>query len=113
MSYKRNLKFLSATKRRILRKARSKTVSALDIVKILDFLLTARRVRHILSNDQHLVFKKRLPKPPLKDVHRKARLKFSRKYMSWTSEWKNVIFSDEKSLTWTDLMVLNTTATIR
>jgi len=37
-----------------------------------------------------------LQKPALKVEHKQARLEFPQIYMSWTTEWETVIFSDEK-----------------
>jgi transposase len=35
-------------------------------------------------------------KPPLKPIHKTARLAFGQMHMTWNAEWRNVIFSDEK-----------------
>lgn len=50
----------------------------------------------ILNNSGHFKYAKRQTVPCLKPHHIEARLTWAQKYMSWTTEWANVVFSDEK-----------------
>lgn len=90
-------KELSETQKRVLlRKARSGDGFASSLRSDLQLPVTVRRVQQILSKDEHLVYTKRVAKPSLKPHHKLARLDFARQFMHWTSEWQNVLFSDEK-----------------
>lgn len=89
-------KLSAADKRLILRTARTQNTVSTRIAADLNLPVTPRRVRQLLAADKNLVYQKRKSKPPLTNQHKAARLAFARKYMSWTSEWNKVIFSDEK-----------------
>lgn len=54
---------------------------------------TVRRVLKASSILKRLRLKK---KPLLTQRHQEARLQFARYHMNWTTEWRKVIFSDEK-----------------
>jgi len=83
-------------KRSIVTTASKKKLSASKVRDDLQLPITVRRVRQILSESMTLKWTKRKSKPALKIHHKTARLEFAKKYMSWTHEWHNVVFSDEK-----------------
>lgn len=89
-------KLSEAQRRLIKRKAVAQKMSARQIQGDMNLPVTPRRVRQILSANENLKFKKPIKKPPLTSRHRDARIAFARKHISWTKEWENVIFSDEK-----------------
>lgn len=55
-----------------------------------------RTVQRLLKASTNLKFKKIKAKPALLARHKTARLEFAKAHMSWTKEWRKVIFSDEK-----------------
>lgn len=83
-------------KRRIIGLATQKKMSATQIKKELGVSITVRRIQQVLHNTPHLKWTKRMKKPQLKAHHKTARLEFARNHISWTSDWQNVVFSDEK-----------------
>lgn len=82
--------------RRIRRTAVNQKRTASQIRAELDLPVTTRRVQQVLSNSENLEWRKRLGKPNLTERHKLNRFEFAKKYISWTEEWKNVLFSDEK-----------------
>lgn len=48
------------------------------------------------KRNPNLKFKKKKKKPKLTKLHKELRLSFAKNHMSWTTEWTNIIFSDEK-----------------
>jgi len=83
-------------RRRIMCTASKNHYSSAKLVHDLNISITSRSVRQILNDSKQFKWTKRQCKPSLKKHHLSSRLHFARKYMSWTSEWHNVIFSDEK-----------------
>lgn len=79
-------------------------LNATQIKIKLNLPVTSKHVAHILRTDANIKWKKPKCKPILKQHHKEKRLKFSRKYMKWTDEWKKIIFSDEKNLIWAVLI---------
>ena len=49
-----------------------------------------------LKNNKNVKFMKKISKPPLSDEHKSQRLTFAKSVLTWSKEWTNVIFSDEK-----------------
>lgn len=82
--------------RSIYRNALVKHQTASQIRANLQLSVTTRRVQQVLKANPNVHWRKRLSKPKLTEKHRKERLLFARKYMSWTDKWHNVLFSDEK-----------------
>lgn len=89
-------KLTERDKRRIYREAVNQKRTASQIRAELQLPVTTRRVQQILSSNENLKWYKRLGKPNLTKQHKLHRFHFAEKYISWTDEWKNVIFSDEK-----------------
>ena len=86
-------------KREIYRLATKKGASSSTIKAELKLKVTARHVRRILRSNKNLKYSKDKKKPMLKPKDLKARLAFAHKYLEWTDEWKQVLFSDEKKFT--------------
>lgn len=82
--------------RKVLRLASTGNYSAGQIRQESGVNVTARTVINYLHNSEKFVYRKKLVKPPLTELHKRQRLAFAQKYMSWTVEWTRVIFSDEK-----------------
>lgn len=93
---KGNSKISNRDRNRIIQLGETGNYSAAQIKEELSLPITNKRVAQILRGSNHLKYTKKAKKPNLTPVHVEARLKFAKKYMSWTSEWDKVIFSDEK-----------------
>lgn len=102
----RHPKVSDRDKRSIKRLAVTNNFSCGQIKAKLCLNITPRRINQILNNNLHITKQKTLPKPKITPRHKDARLAFAEKYKFWEEEWKNVLFSDEKSLTLTALMVI-------
>lgn len=70
--------------------------TANEMIAQLDLPIKKRRACKILTSSGHFKYAKRKKMPALKPRHMEARLAWAKKYMSWTIEWTNVVFSDEK-----------------
>jgi hypothetical protein len=57
---------------------------------------SVQTVRHYLRSCSYLNYEKRKRYGQLTSAQKNARLNFALKHCSWTSEWKSVVFSDEK-----------------
>lgn len=86
-------------KREIIREASSNKLSASEIRRKLELNVSTRRVRQILHESDNFIWKKSKGKPALKQRHKNARLEFALSHLSWTDQWRKVIFSDEKKFT--------------
>lgn len=84
-------------KREIKRVIHDENLSARNIKHQLDLQIGVRRLQQIMSKDLDLSYEKKLGKPLLTPRHKLARLRFAEKYRFWDYEWKNVVFSDEKT----------------
>jgi len=80
----------------IKEEATKNKLSASHIVSKLNLTVTTRRVQQILHSCEHIVYRKSIKSPNLKKGHKEARLQFAKTVMHWNTEWKNIIFSDEK-----------------
>lgn len=83
-------------KRLILKTASNSVQSSREIMKELNVQASLRTVQRVLSSSDHLKYQKIQIKPPLTEAHKAARLGFCNKYLTWTNDWRKVIFSDEK-----------------
>ena len=95
-STKGNTKLTRRQLNLIKQEATRNKLNSTQIRNKLNLPVTSKHVAHILRNDENIKWKKPKCKPMLKKHHKENRLKFARKYMKWTDEWKKVIFSDEK-----------------
>ncbi|KAK2581558.1 hypothetical protein KPH14_005209 [Odynerus spinipes] len=91
-----NTKLTRRDRSRIFKEISTQNKTASEVKKILELPVTTRRVQQILQQDNRLKWTKRSLKPPLTQEHKRARLEFARNHMSWSEEWKDTIFSDEK-----------------
>lgn len=83
-------------KRLVLRIASNSCKTANAIAKEAGIHTKIRNVQRLLQRSKNIVRKKIKRKPVLNSRHKMARLAFAEKVMSWTEQWKKVIFSDEK-----------------
>lgn len=91
-----NQKLTRRHRSRIFNEIRNGNKTASDVTKVLELPVTVRRVQQVLQEDKRLKWTKKSLKPPLTKCHKAARLDFALNHMTWTGEWRNVIFSDEK-----------------
>lgn len=90
-------KSLTARQSRQIRKlACGQKMSSSQIQEHLQLPCTSRTVRNVLSNNPIVQFKKFKGKPPLSQHHKNARLHFARKHLTEGTNWRDVVFSDEK-----------------
>ena len=92
----RKRKLTRRDERAVVRLAIKKKFGSRRILASLDVNCSRTTNYNTLKNNKNLKFAKMKRKPPLKQVHKDARLKYANEHMSWTSEWQNVIFADEK-----------------
>lgn len=83
-------------KGQIRHEATRNRLSCSQIKQKLDVPVTSRHIARILNESPNIKWKKLQGKPKLNLTHKQNRLKFARKYMEWKTEWRNVVFSDEK-----------------
>lgn len=83
-------------KRLLLRTASNSLKSAGEMKEELGLDITDRHVRRLLSGSNRLRSERRARKPMLSAANISARKQFAISHMSWTKEWRRVIFSDEK-----------------
>lgn len=83
-------------KGQIRHEATQNRLSCSQIKQKLDVPVTPRQIARILNDSPNIKWKKMQGKPKLNLTHKENRLKFARKYMEWKTEWRNVVFSDEK-----------------
>lgn len=93
---KRNTKICNRDRIKLIELASTGRYKAREIVNILDLPIGKRQVCNILKGTRHFKYCKKMTQPALKPEHEAARLQWSKKYMDWTTEWTNVIFTDEK-----------------
>ena len=86
----------SRDKSHIIRLASDKTISAAKIKAQLKLTQSTTTVWRVINSCDHLKREKRGCKPALKSHNKIARLKWAKNHMTWSSEWENIIFSDEK-----------------
>ena len=87
------------TKRRVRHLAAVENMSCRQIKVKLDLAMSRQRIHQVIKDDIKHSYENKIPKPPLTQKHKNARIKFVEKYKFWDDEFNNVIFSDEKSLT--------------
>lgn len=88
---------LSVKKKRLLiRTAANSMKSSRQLREELQLKVSARRVRQVLNESNHLRYMKLASKPLLSERNIASRKHFAISHMSWTQEWRKIIFSDEK-----------------
>lgn len=82
--------------RLILRLASNSTLPATMIRAKSGVSANITTVRRIIQKSDTIQRRKLKKKPVLKPVHKEHRMDFARQHVDWSSEWKRVVFSDEK-----------------
>lgn len=93
---KGNQKLSNRDRNRILIEAKTNRLNATEIREKLQLPVTPQHIGLVLRKSGEVKWRKPLKKPLLKPHHRVARLNFSKNHMTWSREWDQVIFSDEK-----------------
>ena len=83
-------------KRQIIRLASTGEYSSSRILGEMDLNVCKKTICNVLSSSSNLQYSKMKSAPNLKQVHKDRRLQFAKKTMTWSNEWKSIIFSDEK-----------------
>lgn len=85
-----------ALKARITALCKANSLTAPEIKAALEVPVSVRRIQQILKESKQVKWMKRKKKPKLTESHKKARLAYAKKYIQWSVQWRDVIFSDEK-----------------
>lgn len=83
-------------KRLILRLASNSTLPATKIRANSGVSASIATVRRIIRKSGTIQRRKLKKKPVLRQVHKEHRMNFAGEHVAWSSEWKRVVFSDEK-----------------
>lgn len=83
-------------KRHILKTASNSSISCPKIVSDLGLNVSRSTVNRVILNSAHIEFQKKKHSPNLQASHKASRLQWAREHMTWKSEWRNVVWSDEK-----------------
>lgn len=83
-------------KRRIIRSCSNKKISIAQLKKDIGLRASNSTIWRFINSNQNICNKKKKRKPSLTKKHKTDRLNWARKFMSWTVEWNNIIFTDEK-----------------
>lgn len=83
--------------RQIRRCARAPQATAASIKKQLNLNVTVRRIRQVLSDDPHLLYKRVAKQIKLTQKHKERRLQFAKTHLNRNGvDWDKVIITDEK-----------------
>ena len=93
-------KISEKAKRRLLRAASNQITSASKLKRSMELNISVRRVQQVLQAAPYLRYRKMRAVPWMTERHFADRVDWVKNHISWNSEWRNVIFSDEKSSTW-------------
>lgn len=84
-------------KRRIFRELAKTGASIKKVKNKLDLThVSISTIWNSVTNSKNFKYQKMKAGPKLEIEHKSNRLKWARKYIHWTHEWQNIIFSDEK-----------------
>lgn len=86
----------SRQKQLLFRCASNSLLSAREMRDEIGLAVGVRRTQQLLQSNKNLEYRKLLTKPMLSKSNIEVRKQFAIDHMSWTSEWKKIIFSDEK-----------------
>lgn len=95
-------KISEKTKRQLRRVASNQITSASKLQRSMQLNVSVRRVQQVLQSAPHLQYRKMRVVPWMTERHIADRVHWVRNHIHWKAEWNNVVFSDEKSSTWTD-----------
>nr|CCA22303.1 Hypothetical protein W07E6.6 putative [Albugo laibachii Nc14] len=85
-----------ATVRRIVRAAQTGQYSSSEIVRTLNFTVSACSVRNVLAREDTLRYVKRKSISMPAKAHKLSRLEWAREFVTFGEKWESVTFSDEK-----------------
>lgn len=94
--YGKRAKITNRQKHCIHQLATREGISTTKIIDRLDLPIKQRQVAYVLKQSGHFRFAKMMKLPALDPRHITKRLQWARKHHTWTTEWTNVVFSDEK-----------------
>ena len=83
-------------KRSVIRDITNHGMSPREIRHARQLPCSVRTVQRVAQNSEFLNWGKRKSKPKLTPYHKIARVDWATKYISWTTKWHSIIFSDEK-----------------
>lgn len=93
---KGNTKISKRQKNQLFALASTGKLTTNEMIKELGLPIKKVQAANILTSSGRFKYAKRMKIPSLKPQHTEARLAWARKHMTWTTEWTNVVFSDEK-----------------
>lgn len=96
MPTKGDSKIKNRQKNQLIQLASKGELTAAQMIRELDLPIGKRHVANILKRTKHFKYTKKRTQPALKPEHELKRLEWARKHIHWTTEWVNVVFSDEK-----------------
>jgi len=83
-------------KRAVLKHVSNNCVSISEVKAKLNIPASKETIRRVIHQNPHIKFLKMKAKPVLTKLHKQVRLGWAKDHMSWTKEWNNVVFTDEK-----------------
>lgn len=83
-------------RRRLVYHASHQIISASKLQRSMELKISVRRVQQLLHDAPNLRYGRMRKVPWMTESHVKERIQWAKDHMMWTSEWKMVIFSDEK-----------------
>lgn len=93
---KGNSKITNRQKNQLIALASAGNHSSRELVAELGLPIGHKHAAKILKRTGHFKFTKKMKQPFLKPEHETARMDWASKYIHWTTEWTNIVFSDEK-----------------
>lgn len=92
----RKSKLSTRDKRKIAKLATTERKSIREIQREYFPLVHYSTIYNSLVNNTEIIYKNFKKRPLLKEIHIQKRLQFAWDHKTWTNEWQNVVFSDEK-----------------
>lgn len=62
----------------------------------MDNIVSHGTIHNILKDSDNIEYIRRKNTPVLSQTHKEARLNFAKELQTWSTEWRRVVFSDEK-----------------
>lgn len=62
----------------------------------MDNIVSRGTIHNILKDSDNIEFIRKKKTPVLSQTHKEARLNFAKELQTWSTEWRSVVFSDEK-----------------
>ena len=92
----RRKKLTLRERRAIVKAAVDSNYGSKRILKELSLNCSPVTIWTALKEDKNIALAKKKRKPNLKEKHKKDRLEFAKKHMTWTTELNSIVWSDEK-----------------